>query len=79
MPRRRLPRPMLHEMLDRMWRAIRGPGRPPRVTDDGDDGLAGAPVPRRPKPVTSSGGAARALPIDEPAGSSNAEPIAAPH
>ena len=72
MPQRRPRKPLLYETLDRMWRAIRGPGRPPRVTDDGDDGLAGAPVPRRPKPVVSTGGAARALPIDQPAGDADA-------
>lgn len=38
------------------------PGRPPRVTDDDDDGLAGAPVPKRPLPQNLSGGAALEIP-----------------
>ena len=65
MRRSRRNRPLLHEVLDRMWSAIRGPARPPRVTDDDDDGLARSHVPRRPKPITPSGAAARSIPVGE--------------
>ena len=42
-----------------------GPARPPRVTDDGeDDGLAGAPVPRKPIVPQLSGGAVFAIPVE---------------
>lgn len=49
----------------RSWgRHGKGPARPPRVTDDGeDDGLTGAPVPRKPITPTLSGGAALAIPV----------------
>ena len=49
----------------RQWERLGlGPARPPRVTDDGeDDGLTGAPVPRKPITPTLSGGAALAIPI----------------
>lgn len=40
------------------------PERPPRVTDDDDDGLATAGVPRKPLPQNLSGGAAREIPKD---------------
>jgi hypothetical protein len=43
----------------------RGPGRPPRVTDDDDDGLAGALVPKKPRPTVLSGAAALAVPVQE--------------
>jgi hypothetical protein len=56
---------LLHKVLDRMWIAIRGPARPPRVTDDDDDGLARSHVPRRPNPVTPSSAAARKIPVAE--------------
>jgi|GEM_PF-6374090 len=39
-----------------------GPVRPPRVTDDDDDGLAGAPVPKKPRPTLLSGAGAKPLP-----------------
>lgn len=42
-----------------------GAQRPLRVTDDDDDGLAGAPVPRKPRPQNLSGGAAVAVPVEE--------------
>jgi len=43
-----------------------GPLRQPRVTDDGeDDGLAGAPVPRKPIVPKISGGAALAIPLED--------------
>jgi hypothetical protein len=38
------------------------PQRPARVTDDDDDGLAAAGVPRRPLPQNLSGGAVREIP-----------------
>lgn len=41
------------------------PVRLPRVTDDDDDGLAGALVPRKPLPQNLSGGVALALPEDK--------------
>ncbi|HEY1975767.1 MAG TPA: hypothetical protein VGG89_04460 [Candidatus Baltobacteraceae bacterium] len=41
------------------------PVRAPRVTDDDDDGLAGAMVPRKPLPQNLSGGVALALPEDK--------------
>ena len=41
------------------------PVRLPRVTDDDDDGLAGAMVPRKPLPPKLSGGIALALPEDK--------------
>jgi hypothetical protein len=65
-------RPLLHEVLERMWIAIRGPARPPRVTDDDDDGLARSRVPRRPKPVAPSGTAACEIPVAEPQAGVNA-------
>ena len=65
MRRSRRGRSLLHEVLDRMWSAIRGPARPPRVTDDDDDGLARSHVPRRPKPIISSGAGAREIPAAE--------------
>jgi hypothetical protein len=61
--------PFLPSILRRLRDRLRlAPARPPRVTDDGDDGLAGSPVRRRPKPFRPSGAAARAI----PAGESNA-------
>jgi hypothetical protein len=68
MRRSRRGRPLLHEVLDRMWSAIRGPRRPPRVTDDDDDGLAGSHVPRLPKPIAPSGAATRKMPVQSDAG-----------
>jgi hypothetical protein len=65
MRRSRRGRSLLHEVLDRMWSAIRGPARPPRVTDDDDDGLARSHVPRRPKPIAPSGAAVRKIPAPE--------------
>jgi len=44
---------------------VEGPQRPPRVSDDDDDGLAAAGVPRKPKPRPVSGAAAKRVP--EPA------------
>lgn len=41
------------------------PVRAPRVTDDDDDGLAGAMVLRKPLPPHLSGGVALALPEDD--------------
>ena len=41
------------------------PERSPRVTDDDDDGLAGAMVPRKPSPQNRSGGAALTIPKDD--------------
>jgi hypothetical protein len=40
-----------------------GPVRLPRVTDDGEDGLAGAPVPRKPIVPNLSGAAALEIPV----------------
>jgi hypothetical protein len=57
------PRPPIPDAFRRVADELRRrPIRAPRVTDDDDDGLAGAPVPRRPKPVSLSGGAAQPLP-----------------
>jgi len=42
----------------------RSPVRLPRVTDDDDDGLAGALVPRKPLPPRLSGSAALDIPRD---------------
>jgi hypothetical protein len=57
--------PFLPSILRRIRdRLSLGPARPPRVTDDGDDGLAGSPVRRLPKPVRPSGAAARAIPVE---------------
>ena len=50
--------------LARLISRAAGPRRPPRVTDD-DDGLAGAPVPKKPHPPVLSGAAAKALPEEE--------------
>lgn len=47
---------------------IASPQRPPRVTDDDNDGLAGALVPRTPLPQNLSGAAALHVPADESAG-----------
>lgn len=50
----------------RNWRVpAESPERPPRVTDDDDDGLAAAGVPRKPLPQNLSGGAAREIPKDD--------------
>lgn len=54
-------KPGILQSLLRMY----GSRRPPRVTDDGDDGLAGAPVPRKPHPPVLSGAAALAVPVEE--------------
>jgi hypothetical protein len=61
-------RPRKSEMSGVLRRAFQrafGSWRPPRVTDDGDDGLAGALVPRMPKPPVLSGAAAIAVPVEE--------------
>jgi hypothetical protein len=48
------------------WGGFRkGPRRPPRVTDDDDDGLAGALVPRKPFTPKLSGGAALPIPVED--------------
>jgi hypothetical protein len=41
------------------------PERAPRVTDDDDDGLAGALVPKKPRPPVLTGAAAAVLPAGE--------------
>jgi hypothetical protein len=56
--------PSIVRRIRALLRFAVGPERAPRVTDEDDDGLAGAPVPRLPKPVRSSGGAALKLPHD---------------
>ncbi|HZY98269.1 MAG TPA: hypothetical protein VFE36_01715 [Candidatus Baltobacteraceae bacterium] len=43
----------------------RSPVRLPRVTDDDDDGLAGALVPRKPYPPRFSGAAALEIPKED--------------
>jgi hypothetical protein len=53
------------ETLRRAFQRAFGSWRPPRVTDDGDDGLAGALVPRMPKPPVLTGAAAMAMPVEE--------------
>jgi hypothetical protein len=52
-------------LFQQQWERLgMGPARPPRVTDDGeDDGLAGAPVPRRPIVPNLSGAAALEIPV----------------
>jgi hypothetical protein len=53
------------EIVRRALQRAFGSWRPPRVTDDGDDGLAGPVVPRMPKQPLLSGAAAIAVPVEE--------------
>jgi hypothetical protein len=72
--------PFVPSLLRRMREKLRfqvGPQRAPRVTDDDNDGLAGAPVPKRPYPVTFSGGAT--LPIPRSDSSSKATELVGDH
>ncbi len=53
------------ETLRRVFQRAFGSWRAPRVTDDDDNGLAGALVPRMPKPPVLSGAAAIAVPVEQ--------------